>query len=168
MTDPRKIRFIVVLAILNSALLAIFSYTGAFSVFLHLSTIPLSFLVVVIIEKLGSFLGGSVLSGWTPGLQDPRDQFAADMEKIRECKRTSHFPEALRLANNILRQDPEFPDALYLKATILWEGFGNAEGAKGCLKKIKEKVPNNETLCGWASSYYDEVMEAANTKKKTQ
>jgi tetratricopeptide (TPR) repeat protein len=156
MTDPRKIRFIVVLAILNSALLAIFSYTGAFSVFLHLSTIPLSFLVVVI------------LSGWTPGLQDPRDQFAADMEKIRECKRTSHFPEALRLANNILRQDPEFPDALYLKATILWEGFGNAEGAKGCLKKIKEKVPNNETLCRWASSYYDEVMEAANTKKKTQ
>ena len=168
MTDPKKIRFFVVLAILNSALFVIFSYTRAFSVYLHLSTIPLSVLIVVIIEKLGSYLGGSVLSGWTPGLQDPRDQFAADLEKIRECKRTKHFPEALQLANHILRQDPEFPDALYLKATILWEGFGNAEGAKGCLKKIKETVPKNETLYRWASSYYDEIMEAANTKRKSQ
>lgn len=168
MTDPKMIRFFVVLAILNSALLAIFSYTRAFSVYLHLSTIPLSVLVIVIIEKLGSFFGGSVLSGWTPGRQDPRDQFAADLEKIRECKRTSHFTEALRLANHILRQDPEFPDALYLKATILWEGFGNMEGAKGCLKKIKEKVPKNETLYRWASSYYDEIMEAADTQKNTQ
>ena len=163
MADPRKIRFIMVLAILNSALLAIFSHTRAFSVYLHLSTIPLSLLVVFTIEKLGSILGGNVLSGWTPGLQDPRDQFAADLEKIRECKRTKHFPEALHLANHILRQDPEFPDALYLKATILWEGFGNAEGAKGYLKKIKEKVPENETLHRWASSYYDEIMEAADT-----
>ena len=162
MTDPRTIRFFMILAILNSALMTIFSFTRAFSVFLHLSTIPLTFLTVVIIEKLGSFFGGG-LSGWTPGLQDPRDQFAADLEKIRECKRSGHFPEALRLANNILRQDPEFPDVLYLKATILWEGFGNAEGAKGCLKKMKEKVPENETLYRWASTYYDEIIEAADT-----
>jgi tetratricopeptide (TPR) repeat protein len=161
--NPRNIRFFMVLAILNSALLAIFSHTRAFSVYLHLSTIPLSVLIIVIIEKLGSFFGGAALSGWTPGLQDPRDQFAADLEKIRECKRTRHFPEALRLANNILRQDPEFPDALYLKATILWEGFGNAEGAKAHLKKIKEEVPENETLYRWACSYYDEIIEAADT-----
>ena len=163
MANPRNIRFLMVLAILNSALFAIFSYTRAFSVYLHLSTIPLSVLIIVIIEKLSSFFGGAALSGWTPGLQDPRDQFAADLEKIKECKRTGHFPEALRLANNILRQDPEFPDALYLKATILWEGFGNAEGAKGCLNMMKRNVPKNETLYRWASTYYDEIMEAADT-----
>ena len=168
MANPTTIRFLMILAILNSALLTIFSFTRAFSMYLHLSTIPLSVLIVVVIEKLGSFFGGAALSGWTPGLSDPRDQFAADLEKIRECKRTGHFPEALRLANKILRQDPEFPDVLYLKATILWEGFGNAEGAKGCLKKIKEKVPENETLYRWASSYYKEIMDAADTKKKAQ
>lgn len=163
MADPRTIRFFMILGILNSALMTIFAYTRAFSVYLHLATIPLSLLIVVIIEKLGSFFGGSALSGWTPGPQDPRDQFAADLEKIKECKRTGHFPEALRLANNILHRDPEFPDVLYLKATVLWEGFGNAEGAKGCLKKIKEKLPENETLYRWASSYYNEIMEAADT-----
>lgn len=156
------IRFFMLLGILNSALLTIFAYTRAFSIYMHLSTIPLSLLIIVIIEKLGSFFGGG-LSGWALGLQDPRDQFAADLEKIRECKRTGHFPEALHLANKILRQDPEFPDVLYLKATILWEGYGNAEGAKGCLKKMKEKLPENETLYRWASSYYDEIMEAADT-----
>ena len=152
----------MLLVILNSALLTIFSFTRAFSVYLHLATIPLSFLMIVTIEKIGSFFGGR-FSGWTPGLQDPRDQFAADLEKIRECKRSGHFPEALRLANHILRQDPEFPDVLYLKATILWEGFGNAEGAKGCIKKIKEILPENETLYRWASTYHDEIMEAADT-----
>ena len=162
MADPRVIRFFMLLGIFNSALVTIFAYTRAFSIYLHLATIPLSFLMIVVIEKLGSFFGGG-FSGWIPGRLDPRDQFAADLEKIRECKRTEHFPEALRLANNILRQDPEFPDVLYLKATILWEGFGNAEGAKGCLKKIKEILPENETLYRWASSYYDEIMEAADT-----
>jgi len=151
----------MLLGILNSALLTIFAYTRAFSVYLHLSTIPLSALIVVIIDKFGSFFGGSALAGWTPGLQDPRDQFAADLEKIRACKRSGHFPEALGLANHILRQDPEFADALYLKAIILWEGYENAEGAKGYLRKVKEKVPENETLHRWASSYYDEIMEAA-------
>jgi tetratricopeptide (TPR) repeat protein len=152
----------MLLGILNSALLTIYSFTGAFSIYLHLATIPLSLLMIVAIEKIGSFFGGS-FSGWVPGLRDPRDQFAADLEKIKELKRTAHFPEALRLANDILRQDPEFSDVLYLKATILWEGFGNAEGAKGCLKKIKEILPENETLYRWVSSYYDEIVEDADS-----
>ena len=59
MANPRNIRFLMVLAILNSALFAIFSYTRAFSVYLHLSTIPLSVLIIVIIEKLGSFFWGA-------------------------------------------------------------------------------------------------------------
>jgi tetratricopeptide (TPR) repeat protein len=152
----------MVLAILNSALMTITSFTGAFFVYLHLFTIPLSFLVVATIEKLGSFFGGS-LSGWVPGRQNPRDQFAGDLEKIKERKRNGHFQEALHLSNNILHQDPEFPDVLYLKATILWEGYGNAEAAKGCLKKVKEKVPETEALYRWASNYYDEIVENADT-----
>ena len=86
-------------------------------------------------------------------------------EKIRECKRSEHYSEGLNLANNILHKDSEFPDALYLKATILWEGFGNAEGAKGCLKKIKEKLPEDETLYRWASTYFDEIIEAAENEE---
>jgi tetratricopeptide (TPR) repeat protein len=100
---------------------------------------------------------GSIFSGWTPGKVDYREQLLGDLEKIKYSKRTGHFDDALRLVNELLHREPDFPDAMYLKAHILWEGFENAEAAKAYLKKVKELVPKNEPLHQWASSYYDEV-----------
>jgi len=153
---PAIIRFVGILGILNGALLTMGIWTGVSSVYLHLFTIPFSALCLFLIEKTGSSLG-SIMSGWNPGRADYREQFSAELEKIKYSKRMEHFDDALRLVNELLHKDPDFPDALFLKAHILWEGFGNSEASKGILKRVKQLVPEDETLHRWASIYYDEV-----------
>ena len=115
---------------------------------------------------LGSGLGG-VLSGWSSRRLTTRESLAADLEKARYSKRGGRFKEALTIINGALEKDPDFPDALYLKARILWEGFGNREEAQGCLKKVTEAVPKEETLHRWALNYYNEITKMDIIKKKT-
>lgn len=164
MYDNRVIRFIMILGIMNGALLTIGIWSGAFSVYLHLFTIPLAALCIFIIERLGSSFG-SLLSGWTPGRHDHREQFSADLAKINYSKRMGHFDDALRLVNELLHQDPDFPDALFVKAHIMWEGYGNAEAAKGYLKRIKQLIPEDETLHQWALNYYDEMTNRMKSRQ---
>jgi tetratricopeptide (TPR) repeat protein len=167
MYDNRVIRFIMILGIMNGALLTISIWSGAFSVFLNLLTIPLAALCVFIIEKSGSAFG-NLLSGWIPGRPDHYAQFSADLQKIKYSKRIGHFDEALSLVNELLYQAPDFPEALFLKAHILWEGFGNAEASKGYLKKIQQLVPEDETLHQWASNYYDEMTSGMEGRQTTK
>lgn len=161
--QPRFISFLMFFGVMEGALMVISLSTGGMLftlkhvlVFTIVGVIPLSILFVYFIEKAGSGIGGT-LSGWTSRPVDPRQTLAADLEKARYSKREGRFQEALRIINGVLDKEPDFPDALYLKARILWEGFGNGEGAQGCLKKVMGLVQNQETLYRWASSYYDEV-----------
>jgi len=167
MYDNRVIRFLMILGIMNGALFTIGAFTGAFSVFLNLLTIPLAALCVFIIEKSGSAFG-NLLSGWIPGRPDHYAQFSADLQKIKYSKRIGHFDEALHLVNELLYKAPDFPDALFLKAHILWEGFGNAEASRGYLKRIQQLVPEDETLHQWASSYYDEMTNGMDGRHTTK
>ena len=161
--QPRFVRFLMIFGVMEGALLVISLWSGGavfalkhVLVFSIAGVIPLSILCVYSVEKIGSGVGG-MLSGWSTRPVDPHQTLAADLEKARYSKRAGRFQEALRIINGILDKEPDFPDALYLKARILWEGFGNGEGAQGCLKKVMGLVQNQETLYRWASSYYDEV-----------
>ena len=161
MTDLRAIRFFGILAVLNGALLTIGIWTGVFSLSLFLLTIPISALCLLVIEKTGSFLGNS-LAGWTPGGVNVGDRFAADLERARYSKREGRFDEALNIVNDVLHREPDFPDAIYLKATILYEGFGRAETALGYLSRLMESIPEGETLHEWASGYHEKIMKGMN------
>jgi hypothetical protein len=48
--------------------------------------------------------------------------------------------------NEILSQEPDFSEALFLKAQILWEGYKSAQGAKIYLDKAKDFVSPEEYL----------------------
>jgi len=161
--QPRFIRFLMIFAVMEGALLVIslWSGEGLFTlkhvlVFSIVLVMPLSILGAYSAERIGSGVGG-MLSGWSTRPVDPRGTLAADMEKARYSKREGRFQEALKIINGVLEKEPDFPDALYLKARILWEGFGNREGATGCLTKVMGLVHNQEALYRWASTYYDEV-----------
>ena len=78
---------------------------------------------------------------------------------IEFCARSARTS---RLIDDVLDKDPEFPDALFLKAQILWEGFGNRKEALGCLKKLMQVVPDHEPLHRWASSYHNEITGMEN------
>ncbi|MEJ2728332.1 MAG: hypothetical protein P8185_07465 [Deltaproteobacteria bacterium] len=43
------------------------------------------------------------------------------------------FEKPLIKIEDVLAKDPEYPEALFLKAQILWEGFEDRREAKSCL-----------------------------------
>lgn len=116
---------------------------------------------MVIIKKGGSISGsfyGGRKARWTV-----KEKLAGDLEKIRYSKRQGRFNEALALANDVLKHLPHDPEALFLKAQILHEGFGHGESAKKCLEIIIKEVPASETLHRWASSYYKGITREGET-----
>jgi tetratricopeptide (TPR) repeat protein len=123
-----------------------------------LCAIPLSILYAYTREIIGSILGG-IFTGWTTRKIPPREQLSADLAKARYAKGSGHFQEALSIINQVLEKDPDFPDALYLKAHILWEGFNNSKGALEILIRVMELVRDDESIYHWASSYYHEVKK---------
>jgi tetratricopeptide (TPR) repeat protein len=121
-----------------------------------LYSIPLCVLYAYTVERLSSGLG-VIFSGWSSRKVSPRDALSADLERARFSKRKGRFEEALSIINEVIDKDPKYPDALFLKARILWDGFGKRGEAVVCLKKVMELVQSHETLHRWASSLYDEV-----------
>ena len=61
------------------------------------------------------------------------------------------------LVNDLLHEVPDFPEALFLKAQILWEGFGKAAAAIGWLSRIRELTPADNTFHRWASSSLEKI-----------
>jgi tetratricopeptide (TPR) repeat protein len=158
------IRFIFCFLICTGALLAIWFFTHS-EIFtfkhvfiLSLCAIPFSFLCVYIIERLGSGIGG-IFMGWTTQKISSREQLSADMARARYNKGKGQFEEALRIINQVLEKDPDYPDALYLKAHILFEGFENSKDALVCLAGVVKLVNDDEPIHRWALTYYDEVRK---------
>ena len=86
-----------------------------------------------------------------------REQLSGQLEIAKNMKRQQKYDQALRAVNKILFQDPNFSEALYLKAQILWEGFKNAEAAKRSLSLLTKSIPKTEKLHCWAKSYLKEI-----------
>lgn len=74
------------------------------------------------------------------------------MDKIRFLKTQRMFDKALALVNDVLAQNPNFAEAIYLKAHVLWEGFKNPWGAECCFRRVLELTEVGEPVHGWASS----------------
>jgi tetratricopeptide (TPR) repeat protein len=161
---PFIIRAILCFLISSLALFSIFALTqGKLFTFKHffifmLCAIPLSVLYALTVEKLGSLLGVT-LSGWTTREVPPREQLSADLAKARFCKGKGQFREAIIIINEVLEKDPEFPDALLLKAQILWEGFENRTLALENLDKAMELVKDDDPIHRWALNYYHEIIK---------
>ena len=116
----------------------------------------LSLLTVFISGMIGKKTGSIY---WPSEKIPPREQLSADIARAKYSKGTGHFEEALSIINDVLEKDPDYPDALYLKAHILWEGFENSKGALESLIRIMELVKDNEPIYHWASNYYHEVKK---------
>ena len=162
---PRVIRTLACFFLVLGVLLIICVTTGAqLFTFKHvlifsLCSIPLCALYGYGIEKLGSGLGG-MLSGAMPGKLALEEKFAADLERARFSKRENRFEEALRTVDSVLVEAPDFPEALFLKGQILWEGFRHDREAADCFTKVMEVLEKTDTLHRWAASYLDQIKTA--------
>lgn len=121
-----------------------------------LYSIPLCVLYAFTVERFGSGLG-VIFSGWSSRKVSPRDALSGDLARARFSKSKGRFEEALRIINEVIDKDPKYPDALFLKARILWDGFGKRDETVVCLNKVMALVQSHETLHRWASNLYGEV-----------
>jgi tetratricopeptide (TPR) repeat protein len=151
------------LCILGALFVITMSTGGELFTFKHLwlyslSSIPFCFLLAYCLERFGSALG-NLFSGWSSRRVSPRETLSADLEKAKSCKRNGEFEEANQIIDQVLEKDPDFPDALYLKAQILWEGFEKKQEASECLLSVMKLVPQENTLHRWASSLLKELLD---------
>ena len=168
MHDFRSLPFILnairfYLCILGALFVITMSTGGELFTFKHLLlfslfSIPFCFLLAYCLERFGSVLG-NMFSGWSSRKVSPRETLSADLEKAKFYKRDGRFKEAIEILNQVLEKDPDFPDALYLKAQILWEGFEKRQEASECLQSVMRLVRQEDTLHRWASSFLKEIID---------
>ena len=81
-----------------------------------------------------------------------QERLEGDLQQARFHKMNQRYEKALRLVDGALDQAPDFPDALFLKAQILWEGFQDSPAAKGCIREVMQLLPTkDEPLYRWAT-----------------
>ena len=122
----------------------------------------------VVMFVLDKFSGGtsSLIYGGGHGTWSKREQLEGDLNTVKYYKMRKEYDQALKTVNNILNKDPEFSEALLIKAQILWEGFENSATAKANLKKITGiKIDKDEPIHRWASNLYDELTEIEKNKE---
>jgi len=89
-----------------------------------------------------------------------RERLAGDLNVVRYHKLCNRFDHALLTLEEVLAKDPDFPEALFLKAQILWEGFDDREAAKKSLMRIIKVEPDEKSVFRrWASNFYRELSE---------
>lgn len=120
--------------------------------------LPLALLYNYVVERIGSSFGGW-LSGWTARQTPLRETLSADLERARYCKREARYHEALDIIEEVLLKDPGFPEALYLKGHILWEGFQKKGQALVCFRKVTELSVPSEAVHQWALNAYHEIKK---------
>jgi tetratricopeptide (TPR) repeat protein len=120
-----------------------------------------SALVSVCTEVFSGILGsGSIntLYGFGRRTSTLRERLAADLSQVRFHKMKLEYDSALVKLEEILARDPDFPEALFLKAQILWEGYQNRTAAKACLMRVIKFEPDkNAVFHRWASNLYQEI-----------
>ena len=121
-----------------------------------LATVVCAPLAVWVADRVGEG-STNLLYGLGRETFQPHERLAGELDKIRHSKRQKDFDRALYLVNQVIDKAPDLPEALFLKAQILWEGFEN-QAAEGYLKKVLRLVKVGEPLHRWALSYHEQVI----------
>ena len=89
-----------------------------------------------------------------------RRQRITDLNVVRYHKLCHRFYDALRKVDEVLAEDPDFVEALFLKARILEEGFGDDKATRHCLQTILAVEPDEAAVFHrWARNLYQELPD---------
>lgn len=114
------------------------------------------FVAGLLSEDLTSKLSSALFLGGRPNWTI-RERLASDIQMTTHDKNNHDFSRALARVDGILKQDPKFPEALYLKAEILWEGFGKTNEAMDILKKIMTFTKSSDQYHTWARTLHQKL-----------
>jgi tetratricopeptide (TPR) repeat protein len=123
--------------------------------------LTVSVLAVFAVELLSGGIGdGSVNILYGTGRLDRtmQDQFIGTLSQARFHKMGLRHDLALECVNEVLAAAPNYIEALFLKAQILWEGYHDAANAKNCLIHVIKVEPDKEApFHRWSLALYKEM-----------
>ena len=148
--SPTTILFILIYGLIKGMFVsAVISFFG-------------SILVMFITEKIAN--SSKVLYGIKNANITLREQLEGTLKAAKVAKMNKKYSTAIKIVNKILLQDPDYYEALFVKAQILHEGFNNTDSAKKYLKRVISQTQSNETINNWASSFYDQLNQKSTPK----
>ena len=150
----------------------VFGYVkyGNFGILYGILAAAVSSVVVGIFTTIFTGTAGKSASGMLYGHGKStiklRERLEGDLQQARFHKMNHRYEKALWLVNGALERAPDFPEALFLKAQILWEGFGDSGGAKLCIAEVMQLIPDkDEALCRWATHLLKDINRGAEDQK---
>ena len=133
-----------------------------------LYAIPGSVVAASTVEHLSGRLGSgsvNVLYGMGRVHRTSRDQLTGTLTRARVHKMNKRHHQALACIDEVLASDPNFPEALFAKAQILWEGYQDGPAAKLCLIELMKAEPDKKAIFHrWAVSLYKEIAGHGRTR----
>jgi len=112
------------------------------------------FLVMMLTDVIGGTASG-MLFGRRRAVWTVREQVQGTLNQARFSRENSDYEQALGYVNTVLSRDPDYPEALLLKAEILWDGFQELEGAKRFLEKVLTIDFEDRVVYNRAETFYD-------------
>lgn len=88
-----------------------------------------------------------------------REKLEGDLSAVRVQKMKGNHEKALTLLESILAKDPSYPDALFVKAQILFEAFQEKHEALACLRSVMALSQNGEPINRWARALKQEIEQ---------
>lgn len=147
--------FCRVFALLGAAGLLLGGLSGLLIAFIVSAGVAIS---AVGLSGLVSDIAVNVFFGMRNGRWSLREGLAGDLSCVRVHKMNARFDDALVQVESILARDPDHPEALLLKAQILWEGYGDGPGArKYLINAVKTEPDRSAPIHRWASALYSKL-----------
>ena len=101
---------------------------------------------VMFLMNAASGAASGLISGRREAVWTVREQVQGFLSQARFNRENKDYPAALSFVNKVLEKDPDFTDALFLKAQILWEGFGQSHASIQFLEKTLSLENENKML----------------------
>lgn len=128
--------------------------TGLFLAAVLCSLIAL--FTIFVSEELGGIAGG-LYAGRKP-IWSIQERYSADFSRARVQKMNKKYDESLLIIDKVLIEQPDFNEALFLRAQILAEGFNDIYDAKKCLSRIFQTEPKHSQLFQWSEYLYRSMV----------
>ena len=132
--------------------------------------LPATVIAAFAVEFLCGGIGnGSVNILYGTGRLDRtmRDQFIGTISQARFHKMSQRYDLALGCIDEVLAAAPNYTEALFLKAQILWEGYQDGAAAKKCLIHVIKVEPDKEVpFHRWSLALYKEIAGHGRSQNK--
>ena len=126
----------------------------------------ISLFTVFVSEGLGGIASG--LYGGRKPIMSIQERYSADFSRARVQKMNKKFDESLLIIDKVLIEQPDFNEALFLRAQILEEGFDDIYDAKKCLIRIFRTEPKHTPVFKWSETLYRSMIGKASAEKASK